>query len=73
MLAVTPKLATLSKILDGKRILPIEYGNKYITIYPGETMEIHGTIWKDANPRWVRIEGVNTPAFSINIKKNKRG
>ena len=65
--------ATISTERDGNEILPIEYDDNYVTVFPGETFEIHGTIWKDVNPCWVRIEGYNTPAISINIKKNKKG
>ena len=60
--------ATISATKDGNEILPIEYDDNYITIYPGETVEIHGTIWKGAEPRWVKLEGYNTSAISIPIK-----
>lgn len=33
-----------------------------------ETAEIHGIIWKDAQPYWVKIEGYNTPAITAAIK-----
>jgi exo-1,4-beta-D-glucosaminidase len=68
ILAVIPERATPYEMLDGNEILPIEYSDNCVTIYPGETVEIYGTVWKDANPCWVRNEGYNTPAFSINIK-----
>jgi exo-1,4-beta-D-glucosaminidase len=60
--------ATISAQRDGNEILPIEYDDNYITIFPGETAEIHGTVQKDTKPRWVKIEGYNTSAISIPIK-----
>jgi exo-1,4-beta-D-glucosaminidase len=60
--------ATLSTARDGDEILPIEYDDNYITVFPGETAEIHGIVRKDVRPRWVRLEGYNTPAVSVAIK-----
>ena len=60
--------ATISTERDGNEILPIEYDDNYITIYPGETTEIHGIIRKDAKARWVKLEGYNTPATAVLIK-----
>jgi exo-1,4-beta-D-glucosaminidase len=60
--------AKISTEKDGNEILPIEYDDNYITIYPGETVEIHGTIWKNVKAKWVKIEGYNTHAVSVQIK-----
>lgn len=80
--------ATISAKRDGNETLPILYDDNYITVFPGETAEIHGTIWKDGSPRgvsnsdgaawnantprgkprWVKLEGYNTPAISVPIK-----
>ena len=60
--------ATISTKRDGDEILPIEYDDNYISIYPGETAEIHGTIWNSTKPSWVKLEGYNTPAISGRIK-----
>jgi exo-1,4-beta-D-glucosaminidase len=60
--------ATISTARDGNEILPIEYDDNYITVFPGETAEIHGTIWKGDKPRWVKLEGYNTPPVSVRIK-----
>ena len=60
--------ATISTENNGNEILPIEYDDNYITIFPGETAEIHGVIWKDADLRWVKIEGYNTNAITAQIK-----
>ena len=60
--------AAISDERDGNEILPIKYDDNYITIYPGETTEIHGTIWKDVESRWVKLEGYNTTAAAVPIK-----
>ena len=60
--------ATILAKRDGDEILPIEYDDNYVTLYPGETAEIHGTIWNDTKPHWVKLEGYNTPTISVRIK-----
>jgi exo-1,4-beta-D-glucosaminidase len=60
--------ATISTARDGDEILPILYDDNYITVYPGETAEIHGTVPQAAEARWVKLEGYNTPATAVAIK-----
>lgn len=60
--------ATISPERDGNEILPILYDDNYITVFPGEAAEIHGIVQKDTKPRWVKLEGCNTPAASVRIK-----
>ncbi len=60
--------ASITAKRDGNEILPILYDDNYITVFPGETAEIHGTVQKDTKPRWVRLEGYNTPATAVPIK-----
>lgn len=60
--------ATISAKRDGNEILPILYDDNYITVFPGETAEIHGIVQKNTKPRWVKLEGYNTPATSVPIK-----
>jgi exo-1,4-beta-D-glucosaminidase len=60
--------ATISTERDGDEILPIQYDDNYVTIFPGETVEIHGTVRQRATPRWVRLEGYNTSATAVLIK-----
>ena len=57
--------ATISAARDGNEILPIEYDDNYITIFPGEAAEIHAVLPKGAKPGWVKLEGYNTPATSV--------
>ena len=59
--------ATISAKRDSDEILPILYDN-YITVFPGETAEIRGTMWKGGKPRWVKVEGYNTSATVVRIK-----
>ena len=60
--------ATLSATPDGNEILPIEYDDNYVTVYPGETVAMHGTVSNASDPRWVEVEGYNTPVISAQIK-----
>jgi exo-1,4-beta-D-glucosaminidase len=59
---------TISTERDGNEILPIEYSDNYITLYPGETAEIDGTIWNGDKPRWVKLEGYNTSVVFVPVK-----
>ncbi len=58
----------VSAAQNGDEILPIEYDDNYITVYPGETAEIHGTVSKAADAHWIKLEGYNTPASSAQIR-----
>ncbi len=59
--------ATVSASKDGNEILPIQYDDNYITLFPGESIEIHATLRKDARAGWARLEGYNTPTVSVMI------
>ena len=60
--------ASISATQDGNEILPISYDDNYVTVFPGETVEMHGTVSKAKDTRWVRVEGYNTPAISAQIQ-----
>ena len=60
--------AAISATSDGGEILPIEYDDNYITIFPGETAEIHATHQQSAKAGWVKLEGYNTRATEVPIK-----
>lgn len=60
--------AAVSAMQNGDEILPILYDDNYITVYPGETTEIHATLLKSAQARWIRVEGYNTTATSAHIE-----
>jgi exo-1,4-beta-D-glucosaminidase len=59
---------TVSETKDGNEILPIEYTDNYVTIFPGETVEVEAIIRKNTPVKWVRVEGYNTQAISVPIK-----
>jgi exo-1,4-beta-D-glucosaminidase len=61
--------ATISAEPDGGEILPIEYDDNYITVFPGETTEIHGTLPQGAKAGWVKLEGYNTRAIAVPVKE----
>jgi exo-1,4-beta-D-glucosaminidase len=52
---------------EGDEILPVEYSDNYVTVYPGETVELSGQAWTGVTPNWVRVTGYNTPAQLIAI------
>ena len=60
--------ATISAARDGDEILPIEYDDNYVTMYPEETTEIDGTVSSAPGAHWVKLEGYNTAAISVPIK-----
>ena len=53
---------------DGDEILPITYSDNNVTVFPGETVELLGTV-PDGGPRseWVRVSGYNTAAQVVPI------
>jgi len=59
--------ATVSAARDGDEVLPIQYDDNYITVFPGETAEIHVVLPRGAEAGWARIEGYNTSAAAVHI------
>jgi exo-1,4-beta-D-glucosaminidase len=60
--------AAVTSAKDGDEILPIEYDNNYITVFPGETVEIKAVLPQSAKPAWVKVEGYNTAQTAAPIK-----
>jgi len=61
--------AEITSDRDGDEILPIEYDDNYVTVFPGETAEIQGVIPQAGQtPGWIRLEGYNTPRLAVAIK-----
>ncbi len=60
--------ATVSAVQNGDEILPVQYDDNYITVYPGETAEIHANVSNPADARWIKLEGYNTPVTSVHIE-----
>jgi exo-1,4-beta-D-glucosaminidase len=57
--------AEITPTRDGDEILPIQYDDNYITVFPGETTEIHSSIQQSCpTGAWVKVQGYNTPETS---------
>ena len=53
---------------DGDEILPIEYSDNYVTVFPGETVEVHGVVPATGAPaNWVRVTGYNTAPVVVAV------
>ena len=59
--------ATITSAKDGAELLPLEYDSNYVTVFPGETIEIKGLLPQSAKPTWVRLDGYDTPQTSVAI------
>jgi exo-1,4-beta-D-glucosaminidase len=65
--------AEITSAREGDEILPIEYSDNYVTVFPGETVELQGTIPGAATaPHWVRVTGYNTPPVVVPIDQRAR-
>jgi exo-1,4-beta-D-glucosaminidase len=58
----------LTATRDGDEILPIEYSDNYVTVFPGETVDIQGDIPTGADAAWVRVTGYNSPVTVVPIE-----
>ena len=59
--------AELTSEPDGDEILPVEYSDNYVTVFPGETVELAGQAWSGVPANWVRVAGYNTPPQLVPI------
>ena len=63
----TPQVAFFARVeamssRDGDEILPIEYSDNYVTVFPGETVDVEGVVpTSGVDADWVRVTGYNTP------------
>jgi exo-1,4-beta-D-glucosaminidase len=60
--------AMITSAKDGDELLPVEYDNNYVTVFPGETAEISGLLPQSAKPAWIRLDGYDTPQTAVAIK-----
>src|ERR1700730_9723807 len=44
--------AELTSTPNGDEILPIEYSDNYVTVFPGETVELAGQAWSGVSANW---------------------
>lgn len=53
---------------DGDEILPIAYDDNYVTVFPGETVEIRGAAeHQGSSALWVRVTGHNTSPITVPV------
>ncbi|GAS87332.1 beta-galactosidase/beta-glucuronidase [Mycolicibacterium brisbanense] len=58
---------------DGDEILPIEYSDNYVTVYPGETVILTATInGPEPQANWVRVTGYNSAPVTVPIDQSTR-
>lgn len=65
--------AEVTPTRDGDEILPIQYSDNYVTVFPGETVELNALIPRGGDAAgWVRVSGYNTPATVVPIGNSPR-
>ncbi|GAC1647177.1 MAG: carbohydrate-binding protein [Mycobacterium sp.] len=64
--------AELLSTHDSDEILPIEYNDNYVTVFPGETVELHGQPWTGVTADWVRVTGYNSPPVVVPVNQRPR-
>ena len=58
---------------DGDEILPIQYSDNYVTVFPGESVSLRATLpASDAQANWVRVEGYNTDPVVVPVSSASR-
>jgi len=69
--------AELLSTPDSDEILPIQYDDNYVTVFPGETVEIRGIVPARRDPAqgadtprasWVRVTGYNSPPVVVPVR-----
>lgn len=58
----------LTSTHDGDEILPIEYSDNYVTVFPGETVDVEGVVpVGGVSADFARVTGYNTPAATVAV------
>jgi exo-1,4-beta-D-glucosaminidase len=60
--------AVITSAKDDDEVLPIEYDNNYVTVFPGETVEIRSVLPQSAKAAWVKLDGYDTPQTAVAIQ-----
>ena len=61
--------AELLSTADGEEILPIAYDDNYVTVFPGESVEIHGHVpTAGVTPTWVRVTGYGGSPVTVPVR-----
>ncbi len=64
--------AEVTATRDGDEILPVEYSDNYVTVFPGETVQVRALVpTSGATPQWVRVNGYNTDQIVVPIDTGK--
>lgn len=59
---------------DGDEILPVTYSDNYVTVFPGETVEVRASVPAGTPaPAWVRVTGYNTPPKTAAVAESASG
>ena len=53
---------------DGEEIVPIDYSDNYLSLWPGETKTISARFAAGPKPASIRVKGFNVPGFSAGIE-----
>jgi exo-1,4-beta-D-glucosaminidase len=60
--------AELLSTRGGDEMLPIEYSDNYVTVFPGESLEVNAApVGAGPEPTWVRVAGYNTDPVVVPV------
>jgi len=61
--------AEVTQTRDGDEILPIEYTDNYVTVFPGESVTLRAELPNaQVSGNWVRVGGYNTPPVVVPVR-----
>jgi exo-1,4-beta-D-glucosaminidase len=61
--------AEITATRGGDELLPILYDDNYVTVFPGETVEIRGEVMQSAgDAAWIKLDGYNTAEETARIE-----
>ena len=60
--------AEVTSTRDGDEILPMEYDDNYVTVFPGETVDVRASMpGRSVSANWVRVTGYNSPPVVVPV------
>jgi exo-1,4-beta-D-glucosaminidase len=60
--------AEVTATRDGDEILPIQYSDNYVTVFPGETVELEAVVPSPlVTANWVRVSGYNSAPVEVRV------
>ena len=61
--------AEIMSTRHGDEVLPVSYDDNYVTVFPGETVELRGVIPAvGKSAKWVRVSGYNTAPVVVAVE-----